>query len=62
MGFNPAYTKNWLVSWANDKKRSLGADDIGWNSKKKKKKLKDNLVKIYFQLYLKYLQNKTLSY
>ena len=28
MGFNPAYTKNWLVSWSDDKELSLGADAI----------------------------------
>ena len=27
-----------------------------------RKKLEDNLIKIYLQLYLKYLQNRTLSY
>ena len=32
-----AYTKNWLVSWSDNKELSLGADVIGWNSLKKKK-------------------------
>ena len=27
-----------------------------------RKKLEDNLIKIYLQLYLKYIQNRTLSY
>ena len=41
----PAYTKNWLVSWFDDKKRSSEADAIGWNflSLKKKKKKKEKL-------------------
>ena len=42
LGFNPAYTKNWLVSWSDDnsddKELSSGADVISWNSLKKKKK------------------------
>ena len=33
---SPAYTKNWLVSWSDDKELSLGVDTIGWNSLKKK--------------------------
>ena len=31
----PAYTKNQLVSWFDDKELSSGADAIGWNSLKK---------------------------
>ena len=38
-----AYTKNWLVSWSDDKELSLGADVIGLNSLKKKKKKKGKL-------------------
>ena len=38
LGSNLAYTKNWLVSWSNDKELSSGADAIGWISLKKKKK------------------------
>ena len=34
--FNPAYTKNWLVSWSSDKELSSRADTIDWNSLKKK--------------------------
>ena len=37
-GSIPAYIKNWLVSWFDDKELSSGADAIGWNSLKKKKK------------------------
>ena len=31
------YTKNWLVSWSDDKELSSGADVIGWNSISKMK-------------------------
>ena len=41
---NPTYTKNLLVSWSDDKELSLEANIIGWNSLKKLKKLKDDLV------------------
>ena len=34
LGFNSTYTKNWLVSWFDDKELSLGADAIDWNSLK----------------------------
>ena len=33
-----AYTKNWLVSWSDDKELSSGADAISWNSLSKNKK------------------------
>ena len=36
-GLIPAYTKNWLVSWFDDKEQLSGADVIGWNSLSKKK-------------------------
>ena len=35
--FNPPCIKNRLVSWSNNKKLSLEADAVDWNSKKKKK-------------------------
>ena len=37
LGFNPAYTKNCLVSWSDDKELLSGADAISWNSLPKKK-------------------------
>ena len=43
------YTKNWLVSWYDDKELSSGVNVISWNSlslkKKKKKKVLDELNK-----------------
>ena len=36
----PAYIKNWLVSWFNDKELSSGTDAIGLKLSKKKKKKK----------------------
>ena len=40
LGFNPAYIKNWLASWSNNKKLSSKADAISWYSLQKKKKKK----------------------
>ena len=47
-GSIPAYTKNWLVFWSNDKELSSEADVISWISlslsqKKKKKKKPERL-------------------
>ena len=38
LGSIPAYTKNRLMSWSDDKELSSGADAIRWNFLKKKKK------------------------
>ena len=38
LGFNPRLHQNWLVSWFDDKELLSGADAIGWNSLKKKKR------------------------
>ena len=35
LGFNPAYIKNWLMSWFDDKELLLKADIIDWNSLEK---------------------------
>ena len=37
MGSIPTYTKNWLVSWSDDKELSSRADTISWNSLSKNK-------------------------
>ena len=43
----PAYAKYRLVSWSDDKELSSGANDISWNSLKKKTKLKsDNTLQM----------------
>ena len=66
---NTAYTKNQLVSWPNDKEKSLGQDAIGSNHivfiKKKKRKKKVSTNKIFyfskrFLLIYKYLRDGTL--
>ena len=41
-----AYTKNWLVSWSDDKELSSGANAIGWNSLKIKNKVGKDKFKL----------------
>ena len=48
----PAYTKNRLVSWFDDKELLSGADIIGWNSLKKRVKLKFQNFKMSNPKYL----------
>ena len=48
-GSIPVYTKNWSVSWSDDKKLLSGIDAIGWSSIKKKmsySQLKIDFLKI----------------
>ena len=55
--FNPAYTKNWLVSWSDDNELSLRADAISWNSLKKNfisMILYKPIVKSFEKLFLSY--------
>ena len=54
LGSIPAYTKNWLVSWSDNKKLPLGADTIWWNYYITSYKLLNNIVVLYTNLYLEY--------
>ena len=45
-GSIPAYTKNRLVFWYDDKGLLLGEDVIGWNSLFKKEKKKEKKKKV----------------
>ena len=38
LGLNLRLHQNWLMSWSNDNKLSLGADAIDWNSLKNRYK------------------------
>ena len=53
-----AYTKNWLVSWSDNKELLSETDVIGWNLKKKKKKVsnaKCNATKLYQRVIIYFL-------
>ena len=51
MGSISAYTKNWLVSWFDNKELSSEADTIGWDSQQ----VFDYLYNIYFGFYFLFL-------
>ena len=45
----PIYTRNWLMSWSNNKELSSRVDALGWNSLKKGLQNKFYLKKEYKQ-------------
>ena len=54
LGSIPGYTKNWLVSWFDEKELSSRANAIGWNYYITSNKLLYNIVVLYTNLYLEY--------